>query len=112
MSKWYRVNTSVLNIRTGAGSNYQDVGDLLLNDQIEVTETMGGWHHIIRWRRGDLDKTLPNSSSWCSSAYTVEIANPVPPDPEPTPTVKPLTITIEGEDYETVTITVPPKYTS
>jgi len=83
---------------------------LLLNDQIEVSETMGGWHHIIRWRRNNSDVPLPDPNSWCSGAYTVEIANPVPePIPDPVPTLKPLTIEISGEDYETVIVTVNPK---
>jgi len=110
MSQWYKVNTSKLNVRSGPGTSYQDVGDLLLNDQIEVSETMGGWHHIIRWRRNNADMVLPDANSWCSGAYTVEIANPVPePIPDPVPTHKPLTITFESEEFQTLTVTLTPK---
>jgi lysozyme len=82
MSKWYRVTASVLNIRNGPGASYVDVGDLLSGDLIEVIETIGGWHHVDNiWRGGALINTP--AVAWCSGAYTVLAASPLPPPVEP-----------------------------
>lgn len=105
MTKFYKVNVTKLQIRSGPGTNYGDIGDLFANDVIEVTETLGGWHHITAI------KAVPvtDPASWCAALYTVEIASPVPtPEPEP-PAVRPLTITVEGPDYKTVVVTLEPK---
>jgi len=108
---FYKVNTTKLQIREGFGTNYADIGDLWLGDIIETAEIMGGWHRIVKIKRVNSDIYIdpPNlANSWCSAAYTVEIANPNP-EPEPIPTVKPLTVTITGEDYQTIIVTLNPK---
>ena len=88
MATWYEVNTTALNIRKGPGANYADIGDLVRDDKIEVTETLGGWHHFVRAYRGVNQLTLVDPlASWCSGAYTVVTTSPVvdPPVPPPVP---------------------------
>jgi GH25 family lysozyme M1 (1,4-beta-N-acetylmuramidase) len=75
---WYRVNATVLNIRNGPGASYTDNGDLLNGDVIEVSETLGGWHHFARGYRGTTPLILLDpAKSWCSSAYTAVTTAPV-----------------------------------
>lgn len=110
---FYKVNTVKLQIRGGPGTNYADIGDLFSGDVIETAELMGGWHRVVKIMRagtGFYENPPDVNTSWCSAAYTVEIADPQPnPNPEPEPTVKPLTITITGDDWETTVVTVNPK---
>jgi hypothetical protein len=64
VSQWYKVTASVLNIRSGPGTSYSDVGDLLLSDVIEVTENIGGWLHIVSIYRGGVRIPEP-ALAWC-----------------------------------------------
>jgi len=85
MSQWYRVNADALNIRQGPGASYQDIGDLLRNDQIETSEVLGGWLHIVSISRNGGPWLMPPDplNSWCSGAYCVAIDPPVTPPPPP-----------------------------
>lgn len=112
---FYKVNTVKLQIRGGPGTNYADIGDLFSGDVIETAELMGGWHRVVKIMRVGTKfyENPPDvNTSWCSAAYTVEIAAPNPeptPGPTPEPSIKPLIITITGEDYETAVVTIYPK---
>jgi lysozyme len=94
MSQWYRVNTAALNIRTGPGTSYPDVGDLLMNDKVETVRNVGGWLEtvkIIRAANGSIETPIP--SVWCKDSYCAAIPAPV----EPPPVVKtPFTLSVQG----------------
>lgn len=42
-----RVTASVLNIRTGAGTKYADIGDLKNNEIIRILEEQKGWYKVL-----------------------------------------------------------------
>jgi GH25 family lysozyme M1 (1,4-beta-N-acetylmuramidase) len=105
MSKWYRVTASVLNIRNGPGASYIDVGDLVSGDLIEVVETIGGWHHVDNIWRGGALIDCP-AVAWCSGAYTVLAASPLPPPVEP-PAELPARV---GLVYEVNGVVTEPKW--
>lgn len=42
-----RVTASVLNIRTGAGTKYADIGDLKKNEIIRILEEQKGWYKVL-----------------------------------------------------------------
>jgi GH25 family lysozyme M1 (1,4-beta-N-acetylmuramidase) len=102
---WYKVTASVLNIRDEPGLSGADVGDLLLGDIIEVSETIGGWRHIVRIWRGSAFVTCP-PVAWCKDSYTVTTDAPVipppPVDPDPADEIivdVDVTATINGRTY-------------
>lgn len=76
-----KVNTGMLNIRSGPGASYADVGDLLLNDHVIATEVTGGWWKLSAVYRGGWNGTLVSipAVAWCSGAYVVPVAAPPPP---------------------------------
>lgn len=51
-----KVTADVLNIRTGPGANYKDVGDLKRGDKVEIHESKNGWYRI-------------GERTWVSSKY-------------------------------------------
>lgn len=109
-TQWYQVNTTTLNIRGGAGTNFSDIGDLFKGDKVETDQYIGGWVRIKKILRVDGREEVKDNA-WCSTAYCFKIDPPVvtpPPTPEPQPAVVPLTITIGGDGYETKTITLNP----
>ena len=102
-----RVNTGVLNVRTGAGAAYTDIGDLQLNDHIIATETVGGWLKLKEAYRGGWNGepvqlasgAVINTSTmamWCKDSYIVIVDAPVvvtpPPPPPPVVTLESITI--------------------
>lgn len=111
---WYRVNTSVLNMRGGPGAGYPDVGDFLAGDMIETEANVSGWLKVVRYIRGNAILHA-NPAVFCKDSYCVQIANPLPPpEPEPAPTLPDLPVTITlGDDVtyakQTVTVTLKPK---
>lgn len=79
------VNTAGLNIRTGPGTSYPDVGDLLQGDQVQAVEVLGGWWHLVDARRnGQPVKTSDGRAvsdrldCWVSGTYILETAAPEP----------------------------------
>ena len=100
---WYKVNATALNIRKGPGASYADIGDLVRDDVIEVSETLGGWHHFVRAFRGVNQLTLADPlNSWCSGAYTVATTPPVvdPPPPVPAGPVDVLVTWSDGSKWK------------
>ncbi len=100
-SMWYRVNTSVLNVREGPGTSYKDIGDVLFDDLVETDDqSLGGWRRIRQVLRAGSPLDLPNpTSSYCKESYLVQVAAPVPPpapDPAPSPFPAEIGITIGG----------------
>jgi hypothetical protein len=104
VSQWYKVTASVLNIRSGPGTNYSDVGDLLLNDIIEVIETIGGWRKFVATYRGGAEIPTP-AAAWCKDSYTAITTSPVvtPPPVDPDPA--------EGYEVETLDFVIVDKLT-
>lgn len=49
-----KVNTSTLNIRSGPGASYKDIGDLKSGDIVEILEEKDGWYKIVeeKWVSG------------------------------------------------------------
>jgi len=95
MSQWYKVTTSVLNIRKGPGASYQDIGNLVKDQLIEVEDpVMGGWLHIETIMTGTDVQALPDPDhSWCSAAYCVKVDPPI--TPPPTEDDEPVKVTLE-----------------
>ncbi|MDD3399243.1 MAG: phage tail tip lysozyme [Candidatus Methanomethylophilaceae archaeon] len=52
-----------LNVRTGAGTNYEDVGDLVYGETVVVLEEKGTWVKI-KWEDG---------FAWCSTKYLKKV---------------------------------------
>jgi uncharacterized protein YgiM (DUF1202 family)/GH25 family lysozyme M1 (1,4-beta-N-acetylmuramidase) len=80
--KWHRVTTASLRVREGPGTNFNQVGSIVLN---EVVREIGAnadrsWLQI---RKADGSLT-----GWCSSQYLQETSAPAP-EPEPTPEPEP-----------------------
>lgn len=77
----YGTLKSFTNIRSSApGGTYQDIGDLLANDEVvaDVIQNVGGynWWHLTGWSRGGVVQTLPAGDCW---AYGVNITEHAPP---------------------------------
>ncbi|HRQ23758.1 MAG TPA: SH3 domain-containing protein [Anaerolineales bacterium] len=78
--KWHRVTTASLRVREGPGTNFAQVGSVILN---EVVEEIGAnlnrtW---IQIRKADGSLT-----GWCSADFLQETTPPTPlPGPDPTP---------------------------
>lgn len=102
-----RVNTGVLNVRSGPDAAlYPDIGDLLLNDYLVATEAVNGWWRLKSAQRGSWegpDVLLANGTPievraastndvWAKASYIVATA---PPPIEPPPTEPTLTHTIQ-----------------
>lgn len=94
---YYKVITTTLNIREGAGIGYRDIGDLLIGDIVETVEPMvNSWIHIKSVTRNGQPVVLPSANnSWCSggNAYV----QPYTPAPAPTLPDLPVSITL-GDD--------------
>lgn len=90
-----KVNTSALNVRSGPGASYADLGDLLKDDYLVATEVIGGWWHLTDARRGGwsggavelasgatvAERATATNDVWCSGAYVVLVDPPPPPPP-------------------------------
>jgi GH25 family lysozyme M1 (1,4-beta-N-acetylmuramidase) len=110
MNQWYRINTAVLNMRSGPGASYQDVGDFLAGDKIETAQNLGGWLEVVRYIRTNGSTGEPIPHVWCKDSYCVAIEPPiVTPDPEPADTITvnveaTITATINGRTYTGVAV--------
>lgn len=71
-SKWYRVNTTVLNLRDGPGTNFNIIGKLNYNEIVEglLVSADGLW---LKLRRSD------GVEGWASLDYLVAVSAPPPP---------------------------------
>ena len=92
-----RVNTAALNVRLGPGPSYIDIGDLLQNDYVIASESMGGWYHLQDARRNSwtgepvklsngvtiAERAKTTNDVWCSGAYILTVDPPptLPPAP-------------------------------
>jgi SH3-like domain-containing protein len=63
------VSGDAVNVRSGPGTNFRDIGKLAKGEPVQVVETKGEWTQI---------KPTPNCSGWVA-AELVEIAEPTPP---------------------------------
>lgn len=94
-----RNKTNLTNIRSGAGVSFADIGDLLLNDEIEADrkQNVSGvdWWHITKITRGGAQVTLPGIDCWCWGTNIEEHAAPSP---------SPQSIFITHEFSETLTL--------
>ena len=103
---WYRVNADALNIRRGPGASYQDIGDFIRSDVLEIAETTSGWGRAAAWYRGTTQQMLPDAlNSWCSMAYLIVTDPPVvtPPPPATLPKFD-VAITSTEADVNSVSV--------
>ncbi len=70
--KWYRVTTTTLNVRSGPGTNYDDIGDLHRDEVVKALDyaVNNTWIKILRSSDG--------LTGWSSADYLQE--TPAPPD--------------------------------
>ncbi len=54
------INTSVLNVRSGAGTNYAIIGKLYKGNSIDILSSSNGWYKV---------KLSNGSTGWVSSQY-------------------------------------------
>lgn len=78
---------SPLNIRSGPGTNYADIGNLYIGDKLEASEKIGGWWKLTKIIRADRTVEIPATTE----TYSYEngglyIRTDAPPVVEP-PTV-------------------------
>lgn len=82
-----KVTTDKLNIRSGPGTAYADIGDLFKGDLVEASELVGGWWHLTKATRANGTPIGWNGEAWSSGTYIAAYVPPTPPAPEPTPDV-------------------------
>ena len=80
---------SPLNIRSGPGTNYSDIGNLYIGDKLEASEKIGGWWKLTRIVRANGTVEIPASTE----TYSYEngglfIRTDAAPVGEPTVTLK------------------------
>jgi len=95
MTKYYRLDTTAVNIRVGPGASYQDVGDLVKRDVVQLTGSpIGGWapYKVAQHADGTPVKLINGvvldisntQTFWSTNAYFVEVAGlPNPTEPPP-----------------------------
>jgi len=68
--KWYRVTADVLNVRSGPGTGYEDIGNLYRDEVVKALDYAENdtWIKIIRSSDG--------LTGWSSAAYLVETTEP------------------------------------
>jgi len=68
--KWYRVTVDVLNVRSGPGTDYDDIGNLYRDEVVKALDYAENntWIKIIRESDG--------LTGWCSAAYLEETPEP------------------------------------
>lgn len=76
--KWYRVTATKLNVRSGPGTNFEDIGDLFRGEVVQALDYAENntWIKILRKSDG--------LTGWCSADFLEETT--APPDGEPPPT--------------------------
>ncbi|SCH30977.1 Probable endopeptidase YafL precursor [uncultured Clostridium sp.] len=62
------INTSVLNVRSGAGTNYSIIGKLYKGNSVEIISSSNGWYKV---------KLSNGSTGWVSSQYVDKNNNSV-----------------------------------
>ena len=80
---FYRVNTTKLQIRSGPGISYDDIGDLFAGDRIETSGDVGGWLRIAKIIR--VNGTTEVRGGWCHGGYCI----PITPEPPTQPPAEP-----------------------
>jgi lysozyme len=113
-TQFYRLNTTAANIRTGPGTNYQDIGDLRQGDVVQVVERLGSWSRFTVAQHSNGTPVLVNTTvpvnlypgqCWSTNAYFVAVdalPNPQPePAPEP-PAEGSVTVSVEAEITATI----------
>jgi uncharacterized protein YgiM (DUF1202 family)/GH25 family lysozyme M1 (1,4-beta-N-acetylmuramidase) len=77
--KWYRVTTAILNVRSGPGTNYEDIGDLHQGDVVKALDyaLANSWIKIYH-SSNDL-------TGWSAAAYLEETTTPPDPGDPPDP---------------------------
>ena len=79
------VTTDAVNIRSGPGTNFKEVGKLAKGEHVDVVEKSGDWLHI---------KPTKHSSGWVA-AELVEVSAPEPVPAPPTAVItEPVTIPV------------------
>ncbi len=61
------VNTDVLNVRSGAGTNHSVIGKLHKGNTVEIIQTSGGWYKV---------KLSNGQTGWASGSYISKSSNP------------------------------------
>lgn len=74
--KWYRVTANTLNVRTGPGTNYEDIGDLHKDEVVKALDFAVNDTWIKIYRPSD------SLTGWSSAAF-LEETSPPPGDGEP-----------------------------
>lgn len=78
------IATTPLNIRSGPGLSYLDIGDLHSGDKLEASDNIGGWWKLTRVNGVPVALTetyaMANAGLW--------IRQDAVPDPQPTVTLK------------------------
>ncbi|MGL5693738.1 MAG: SH3 domain-containing protein [Peptostreptococcaceae bacterium] len=71
------VNTSTLNVRSGAGTSYSIIDKVHKGDKVDVLSSSSGWYKV---------KLSNGKTGWCSSEYITigSTTNPSNPDVPPT----------------------------
>lgn len=107
------ITTTTLAIRSGPGTNYEKVGDLMPGDKIEASEILGGWWKLTKITRGMTSPIINLGYSYANSGLYIRTdAPPTPPAPVPAGEIRlkefTLTIVIDGQEYrKTLTVDVP-----
>lgn len=71
--------TASVNVRSGPGGNFKQVGKLFAGEEVDVTECQNGWCFVERDQGSD---------GWVNANYLAELDTYVPP-PKPQPQPKP-----------------------
>ena len=78
------ITTATLQIRSGPGTAYQDIGDLHYGDKLEASESVGGWWKLTRIIRKDGAVEVPAlTESYAYSNGGLYIRTDTPPVVDP-----------------------------
>jgi len=89
-----KVSATALNIRSGPGTSYPDVGDLVKDDMLEATENIGGWWHLSK-----INGVETPNNYYASSSYILTVDPPAEPATLSIFATIPVTLVIDGVEY-------------
>jgi hypothetical protein len=106
-----KINATALNVRTGNGASYLQIGTVTKDDHVIATESVGGWWHLkeaytdswtgepVKLTNGSLINNTANA--WCSSAYILPVDPPIVTPPPPVTTLPDVPFVFEiGDDVK------------
>jgi GH25 family lysozyme M1 (1,4-beta-N-acetylmuramidase) len=111
-----KINATALNVRTGNGASYLQIGTVTKDDHVIATESVGGWWHLkeaytdgwtgepVKLTNGTLINNTANA--WCSSAYILPVDPPIvtPPPPVAQEVIVTVTISEANKTHNTVVV--------